>query len=81
MSNIAKLPNAQITGEPDQIIIEKLREWVEMAERGEIVGMAAVVVRPNDDVTSWWQSDKGKGHNISTGILIMAHDYARAWLE
>ena len=80
MSNVAKLPNAAIAGEVDAVVVEMLETYLEQAKRGEIVAFMACAVRPNGDTVNNWHSASGKGHQLSTGLLILQHDYARAWI-
>lgn len=81
MAEIARFNGAAIHGEVCQNVVETLMRLLDEAQRGEIVGIAYSASVPNGDTRNGWRHAKGGGHQLSTGILILAHDYARAWTE
>lgn len=81
MTNVTALKGAAIPGDVSQAVIDVLEQLLDEARRGEIVGLAYTASVPNGDTRNGWAHAKGGGHQLSTGVLILSHDYARAWLD
>ena len=77
--NVFKIHGANLEHEPDPDVVEKMEELLADAREGKIRGIAYVLVRTNGIVTNGWVHGEGKGHNLSTGILCLTHDFAQSW--
>jgi len=57
----------------DQGVVELAREILQQAERGEIVGLAVVALRPNDEIGTL-VAHRNKRHLLLAGTVYLQHD-------
>lgn len=79
MSNVKPIFGDPLPTEPDQDVIEKLRELLADAEAGDIRAIAYVAARNGNRITRGWVSNNGEGHRLSTGIMQLSVSYAQGW--
>ena len=64
----------QATGAADPAVIDALREALDQAERGEIVAIGLIKVRPSGHVGFGWQCPGMGGHMLIAGCEYLKHD-------
>lgn len=67
------------TGEPVKQVIDGLRELLEKAERGEIVGMVAVVADPAGAMLSVSFSGESSRFGLLGGVRLLERDMIQEW--
>lgn len=80
MSNVVSLGPEPPPGEACEETADKLRRWLEMAERGELIGVALAGVRPgNGTIVTDWAGTAGRCTLMTAAVCLSARVQA-AWL-
>lgn len=58
---------------PVEETVRLLREYLEQAERGEIVGFAIVAIKPSHNFSTQWTEPGGFRNSIMAGALTLNH--------
>lgn len=80
MSNVVALGPEPLPGEPCEKTVEALRKWLEMAERGELIGVALAGVRPGNGaiITDW--AGTAARCTLMTAAVCLSTRVQAAWL-
>lgn len=78
---IHKLTDRVLPGEADEELVEALRDLLDRAEKGEIIGLAWAGCAPNDMAFSGWQGAGGTLFHIGASILALQTRYALMMME
>jgi hypothetical protein len=81
MSEIHKLTDRLLPGEPDSELVEALRDLLARAERGEISGLAWAACTPNDDAFSGWQGAGGTTFALGASIMALQTRFALMMMD
>ena len=65
---------AQATGSAEPVVVRALRLALAQAERGEIVAVGIVTVKPNGKISHSWECPSEHGHPLVAGCAYLAHD-------
>jgi hypothetical protein len=65
---------AQATGSPEPLVVKALRMALDKAERGEVVAVDIVTVKPNGKVSHSWQCPNEHGHPLVAGCTYLTQD-------
>lgn len=79
--NVAPLFGGPAPGEPSEAVIARLRELLDEAERGEIVGLAYAIARPNDQAMHGYETENGALFATAAGVMALHSALARALAE
>jgi hypothetical protein len=60
----------------DEGVVEMLRELLRDAESGQIIGIAAIAVRPNDEVGTFVRH-RSKRHLLLAGTVYLQQDISK----
>jgi hypothetical protein len=52
--NVLKLPNAIVAGDPNPAVVERIRELLDQAERGDIIAFGFAAVMSNGCFQTGW---------------------------
>ena len=81
MAEIKTIHGGRIPGEPSAIVIETLERLLADARRGEVIGFAYAIVRPNGEQATGWDGEGGSRHTVASAIMMLNHRYATALLK
>ena len=74
MTSIVGLRGEQINDAgTNENVVELAREILAQVERGEIVGLAVVALRPNDEIGTL-VAHRNKRHLLLAGMVYLQHD-------
>ena len=65
-------------GEACQKTVELLRKWLEMAERGDLIGAALCGVKPNMAITTEWDGSATAALML-TAVSVLQHRVSSAF--
>lgn len=65
---------AQATGAAEPLVVKALRMALDQAERGEVVAVGIVTVKPNGKVSHSWQCPSEHGHPLVAGCTYLTQD-------
>ena len=63
-----------VTGAVEPDVVAMLSLALQQAERGEIVAIAMVKVKPNGHVGHCWENPGGDGHLLVAGAAYLQHE-------
>ena len=65
---------AQATGSPEPVVVNALRLALEQAQRGEVVAVGIVTVKPYGKVSHSWECPSEHGHPLVAGCAYVTQD-------
>ena len=69
--NVAPLFGGLAPGEPSEAVVARLRELLAEAERGEVIGLAYALARPNAEAAHGFEYEAGGLFPIAAGVMAL----------
>jgi hypothetical protein len=81
MSNVIKLGQDVLPGEPSADLIETVERLLEMAKSGHLRAIAYATVRENDVIGTGWDGVAGTRYSMGSAIMMLQGRYSEALLQ
>jgi hypothetical protein len=83
MSNVTSLRGDPIpsNGEANETLVTLLTGMLADAEAGKLIAMAWCEHHSDGTISAQWSHQPGSEDRLSTGLMVLQHDFVKAWIE